>query len=80
MPDSRTPSQFARVRDRKDQPLATPNYSYEKRQRELAKKRKKEEKLKRKTEQPRGDAPQSGGGPEGSAGDAPQERPPSGEA
>lgn len=28
--------------------MATPNYSYEKRQRELAKKRKKEEKLKRK--------------------------------
>jgi hypothetical protein len=28
--------------------LATPNYSYEKRQRELAKKRKKEEKLQRK--------------------------------
>lgn len=31
-------------------PLATPNYSYEKRQRELAKKRKKEEKLKKKAE------------------------------
>lgn len=30
--------------------MATPNYSYEKRQRELAKKRKKEEKLKRKAE------------------------------
>ncbi|WP_428420508.1 hypothetical protein [Methylibium sp.] len=29
--------------------MATPNYSYEKRQRELAKKRKKEEKLQRKT-------------------------------
>lgn len=29
--------------------MATPNYSYEKRQRELAKKRKKEDKLKRKT-------------------------------
>jgi hypothetical protein len=29
--------------------LATPNYSYEKRQRELAKKRKKEEKQKRKS-------------------------------
>ncbi len=36
--------------------LATPNYSYEKRQRELAKKRKKEEKLKKRAE-PRGDAP-----------------------
>jgi hypothetical protein len=30
--------------------LPTPNYAYEKRQRELAKKRKKEEKLKRKAE------------------------------
>jgi hypothetical protein len=30
--------------------VATPNYSYEKRQKELAKKRKKEEKLKRKAE------------------------------
>lgn len=78
-PDSCAPSQFARVRDRKDQPLATPNYSYEKRQRELAKKRKKEEKLKRKTEH-RSDAPPSGDAPEGQAGDAPQERPPSGDA
>lgn len=30
--------------------MPTPNYAYEKRQRELAKKRKKEEKLKRKAE------------------------------
>ena len=30
--------------------MATPNYSYEKRQKELAKKRKKEDKLKRKVE------------------------------
>jgi hypothetical protein len=30
--------------------VATPNYSYEKRQKELAKKRKKEDKLKRKGE------------------------------
>ena len=45
--------------------MATPNYSYEKRQRELAKKRKKEEKLKRKTTDGRpGDAgePQADGG------------------
>ena len=35
--------------------MATPNYSYEKRQRELAKKRKKEEKLKKRSE--RGDSP-----------------------
>jgi hypothetical protein len=33
------------------QPLATPNYAYEKRQRELAKKKKKEEKLQRKAQQ-----------------------------
>ena len=31
--------------------MATPNYSYEKRQKELAKKRKKEDKLKRKGEE-----------------------------
>jgi len=31
--------------------VATPNYSYEKRQKELAKKRKKEDKLKRKGEE-----------------------------
>lgn len=30
--------------------MATPNYSYEKRQKELAKKRKKEDKLKKKSE------------------------------
>jgi len=37
-------------RDRawQEQPLATPNYAYEKRQRELAKKRKAEEKRQRK--------------------------------
>jgi hypothetical protein len=46
-------------------PLATPNYSYEKRQRELAKKRKKEEKLKRKSEH------KSDGGSGNEAGDAP---------
>ena len=37
--------------------MATPNYSYEKRQKELAKKRKKEEKLKRKAEGKPDDAP-----------------------
>lgn len=35
--------------------MATPNYAYEKRQRELAKKRKKEEKLKRKSDPRPGD-------------------------
>jgi hypothetical protein len=39
--------------------LATPNYGYEKRQRELAKKKKKEEKLKAKTHR-RPDEPQDG--------------------
>jgi hypothetical protein len=40
--------------------LATPNYGYEKRQKELAKKKKKEEKLKHKAERKagEGDAPQ----------------------
>ncbi|NOU35547.1 MAG: hypothetical protein HOO88_02040 [Kiritimatiellaceae bacterium] len=43
--------------------MAKPNYTFEKRQKELAKKRKKEEKQKRKAgasnEQPTDDAPQS---------------------
>jgi len=37
--------------------MAKPNYSFEKRQRELAKKKKKEEKLKEKAERKSGDAP-----------------------
>lgn len=37
--------------------MATPNYSYEKRQRELAKKRKAEEKRQRKQQQRPDDAP-----------------------
>jgi len=42
--------------------VATPNYSYEKRQKELAKKRKKEDKLKRKVEgKPDDDVSQEGG-------------------
>ena len=49
--------------------MATPNYAYEKRQRELAKKRKKEEKLKRKS---------SEGAPSGS--DVPEHRPEPGAA
>jgi hypothetical protein len=44
--------------------LATPNYGYEKRQRELAKKKKKEEKLKAKThrrpDEPQDDQPVDG--------------------
>jgi hypothetical protein len=38
--------------------VATPNYGYEKRQKELAKKRKKEEKLKHKAERKAGDTEQ----------------------
>ena len=41
--------------------MATPNYGYEKRQKELAKKRKKEDKLKSKTERKQG----GGSGDEG---------------
>ena len=47
--------------------MATPNYSYEKRQRELAKKRKKEEKAMRKSSGP-GDQPESEPGNEASQG------------
>lgn len=41
----------------KEQTLATPNYSFEKRQRELAKKRKLEEKKQRKLHRPEGGPP-----------------------
>jgi hypothetical protein len=44
--------------------LATPNYGYEKRQKELAKKRKKEDKLKAKAERKQ-DSPESEEGHEG---------------
>lgn len=62
--------------------MATPNYGYEKRQRELAKRKKKEEKLKAKAERKiSGPADEddvvSGQGPEGGAGqDNQQESPP----
>lgn len=62
--------------------LATPNYGYEKRQRELAKKRKAEEK-KMKKQQPReggapeGDAP-DGAGPAPDAAAQPGDTPPAG--
>jgi hypothetical protein len=39
--------------------VATPNYGYEKRQKELAKKKKKEEKLKSKAERKQGDPVQT---------------------
>ena len=45
--------------------MAKPNYSFEKRQRELAKKRKKEDKAARKANpQPGGDAPEDGSAPD----------------
>jgi hypothetical protein len=51
--------------------LATPNYGYEKRQRELAKKKKKEEKLRSKTQRrpddPQGDDQPADGQPSGDA-------------
>jgi hypothetical protein len=58
----------------KEHPLATPNYSYEKRQRELAKKRKLEEKKQRKVNpRPDGSPHESGDAPT----QASQEAPPS---
>lgn len=57
--------------------MATPNYSYEKRQRELAKKRKLEEKKQRKT-QPRPDGPVDETAPDASSADGPAAPPPSG--
>ncbi len=58
--------------------MATPNYGYEKRQKELAKKRKKEDKLKAKAERKTTDGPDDNGmqddaaeaGSPGTAGDA----------
>ncbi|HNW02976.1 MAG TPA: hypothetical protein PKH04_12960 [Burkholderiaceae bacterium] len=47
--------------------MATPNYGYEKRQKELAKKKKKEEKLKHKAERKAGDPPESDSPDEGGA-------------
>lgn len=51
--------------------MATPNYSYEKRQRELAKKRKTEEKRQRKLTKPEGEPASPSEGSEAPAGDAP---------
>jgi len=52
--------------------LATPNYGYEKRQKELAKKKKKEEKLKAKSERKVGDTgPDDSNQPDGEGSDAP---------
>jgi hypothetical protein len=50
--------------------LATPNYGFEKRQKELAKKRKKEDKLKAKSDRKSGLLPEDGSEVEGEEGDA----------
>jgi hypothetical protein len=56
--------------------MAKPNYAFEKRQRELAKKKKKEEKALRKTQpRPEGEAPEDGDGGAPDAGAAPGETP-----
>jgi hypothetical protein len=49
--------------------LATPNYGYEKRQRELAKKKKKEEKLRAKSHRAPGDTQDTQDGPDGQPAD-----------
>jgi hypothetical protein len=46
--------------------LATPNYGFEKRQKELAKKRKKEDKLKAKSDRKSGLLPEDGSDPDAS--------------
>lgn len=62
----------------KEQTLATPNYSFEKRQRELAKKRKLEEKKQRKQHRPDGSpsGPEASDQPPGSGQDGGQEAAP----
>jgi len=50
--------------------LATPNYGFEKRQKELAKKRKKEDKLKAKSDRKSGLLPEDGGEVDAEEGDA----------
>ncbi len=65
-------------RFKEEPPLATPNYSFEKRQRELAKKRKAEEKRQRKQTSPRpDDSPEQGAQAAASsgAGSAPNDPP-----
>ncbi len=48
--------------------MATPNYGYEKRQKELAKKRKKEDKLKEKAQRKQGGGMDNGHPPQGDGG------------
>ena len=56
--------------------MATPNYGYEKRQKELAKKRKKEDKLRSKTAVKPGDAGSDGGQETGTPADGGSTYPP----
>lgn len=65
------PERWHFARRSEEQGLATPNYSYEKRQRELAKKRKAEEKRMRKLSG-KTDSPDEAGSEEGSAPDSPE--------
>lgn len=55
--------------------MATPNYGYEKRQKELAKKRKKEDKLKAKADKSKHGEPQTDDGAEGSVPDGAPDTP-----
>ncbi len=56
-------------------PVATPNYGYEKRQKELAKKKKKEEKLKAKADRKLGGTPEGDAAPQESGGNPPSADP-----
>jgi hypothetical protein len=55
--------------------MATPNYNYEKRQRELAKKKKKEEKLRERDARKASPDGEFGQNPDGEAPAAPQNQP-----
>ena len=66
----------ARASLSKEHALATPNYSYEKRQRELAKKRKNEEKLQKKKQGPGADGSEPGQEPTADAPASPGATPP----
>lgn len=55
--------------------MVTPNYGYEKRQKELAKKRKKEDKLKEKAQRKLGGPTEDGGPDEGDAQVTPPDSP-----
>ncbi len=68
-----------RISDQRSNALATPNYGYEKRQRELAKKRKNEEKKQKKQQGP-GSSGQAEGAPDQGASEpaSPEAPPPAG--